>query len=273
MKKLCILLLVPGILAAAGYGWYCFHFPYGYTHCCLKVLGLSLDSYAESHDGRFPTGESCPEASLSLISRGDLGVGPETLCEKTIPAERARRVLDRGDFLGPDTCDWHYVEGLTLADDPQIAILWDKVGLGHFGERLSGGGHSIWRLGGREEVVSEAEWPEFLKEQAQLMTARTEAAKKGLPALTGKVRLPTGNVVDHFDAPFILSTSEHSGMRSGSSSGPVLTPEVLRWWRLDDGEMEISLTLNNRESKPVSVRVMHGKTTPDSIILDFPDDR
>jgi hypothetical protein len=163
MKKLCILLLVPGILAATGYWWCRFNYPYGRTHCCLKLLGLALDSYAESHDGHFPTGGNCPEASLSLISREDLGIGPEVLCGKTISAEKARRVLDRGALLGPDTCDWHYVEGLTLADDPRIALLWDKVGLGHFGERLSGGGHSIWRLVGGEEVISEADWPEFLK--------------------------------------------------------------------------------------------------------------
>ena len=186
MKKLCILFLVPAILAATGYGWYCFSFPYGYTHCCLKQLGMALDSYAESHQGRFPAGESCPEASLSLISREHLGIGPEVLCGKTIPAERARRVLDRGDLLGPDTCDWHYVEGLTLADDPRIAILWDKIGLGHFGERLSGGGHSIWRLRDGEEVVSDADWPQFLKEQSQLIAARTESAKKGVPAPDGK---------------------------------------------------------------------------------------
>ena len=45
------------------------------------------------------------------------------------------------------------------------------------------------------------DWPQFLKEQSQLIAARTESAKKGVPALTGKVRLPTGDVVDHLDAP------------------------------------------------------------------------
>jgi len=49
---------------------------------------------------------------------------------KTVPIEVAQAALARYGKLGPDSCGWHYVEGLTEADDPEIAILWDKVGLG-----------------------------------------------------------------------------------------------------------------------------------------------
>ena len=129
---------------------------------------------------------------MSLLYRKPYDVGAYVLSGKTKSAEEAEKILERGEPLGPDTCDWHYVEGLTVYDDPRLALVWDKVGLGHNGERLPNGGHTILRVDHfhGEEVIPASEWSKFLEEQEQLMAARTEAAKKGLPALTAKVRLP-----------------------------------------------------------------------------------
>lgn len=272
MKKLILIIVIPVLLYSGGYGIYRYFFPYGYRHCCLKVLGLSLIGYAERHHGRFPSGAGCPEASLSLLSRDNCGVGAETLSGKTVPEEVAKRVLDRGELLGPDTCDWHYVEGLTLADDPQLALVWDKIGLGHDGQRLDCGGHSVFRLSGHEEVVTEAEWPGFLREQDELLAKRSEAAKKGLPILTATIRLPSGQVADHFDGAFTLEQRFRHGLfshGSGLSSGERLTAEALRWWQLSDGTIEYTLTLNNWKSKPVEVSVSGGKAAPDSIVFEM----
>ena len=205
MKRIALAVALPMLIVGFGYGVYRYHYPYGYKHCCLKILGMSLISYAEAHGGRFPSGAGCPEASLGLLNRWDAHIGAETLCGKTVPEETTKQVLDRGELLGPESCDWHYVEGLTLADDPRIALVWDKVGLGHDGQRLEYGGHSVFRLGCHEEVVSESEWPDFLKEQQQLLAARSEGAKKGQPILVAKIRLPSGALVDHFDAHYTLS--------------------------------------------------------------------
>jgi len=147
-------------------------YPYGWSHCCLKGLGLALLQYAEKHDGHFPAGAGSPEASLSLLYREDYGVGAELLRGKTVPVEKVRSILERGELLGPDTCGWHYVEGLTMSDDPELALVWDKVGLGHNGQDLHGG-HSVWFLHGPEEVIPASEWPGFLKRQEELMAART----------------------------------------------------------------------------------------------------
>ena len=107
MKKLFIVFLILGVLVmlivAGMYGCYRYQYPYGCTHCCLKGLGLALRQYAEEHHGRFPAGAECPEASLSLLCRGDYGIGAETLCGKTVPIETARSVLERGDLLGFET--------------------------------------------------------------------------------------------------------------------------------------------------------------------------
>jgi hypothetical protein len=234
---------------------------------------MALLNYANANDDRFPTGGGCPEASLSLLYRGHYA-DAEVLSGKTKSTEAAKEILERGELLGPDTCDWHYVEGLTLADDDRLALVWDKVGLGHDGQRLSGGGHSICRLLGEDEKIPGSEWPQFVDEQERLMAARTEAAKKGLPALTAKVRLPTGEAIDDFDAPFSLEQSyiDSSGRRESRSpiTGSKLNVWALRWRRLsNDGDWTFRLTLNGWKSKPVTVQVSQGRAIPDSIIFEM----
>jgi hypothetical protein len=64
-----------------------------------------------------------------------------------------------------------------------LAVVWDKIGLGHNGQRLPSGGHSVLVIGGSESVISEAEWPAFLADQAQRHAAlvqwrRDEAERK-----------------------------------------------------------------------------------------------
>lgn len=275
LKRVLIGLTVIAVLIAGLYGagriWFRYQYPYGFTHCCLKGLGLALLNYAQLHDGHFPTGGSCPEASLSLLYRGDFGIEGHTLCGKTKSPEVAQAILKRGELLGPDTCDWHYVDGLTLNDDYRLAIVWDKVGLDHNGGRLPHGGHSVCRLDCSEEVVPAAEWPQFLEEQKRLMAARTESAKSGLPVLTAKVRLPSGEVVDHYDGSYSLNEG-YKGMSAssnGSSSGGKLAASVLRWRKLQDGAYTYGLSINGWESKPVEVNVLNGVAIPSSILFEM----
>jgi hypothetical protein len=264
-----VLLLAIAALIGGGYGWYRYNYPYGAKHACLKCLGASLLMYADRHGSRFPSGGGCPEASLSLLYRA-VNESPYVLSGKTKSAEAAEQILKRGELLGPDTCDWHYVEGLTQCDDPRLALVWDKVGLGHNGERLAGGGHTILRVGSLgEEVIPESEWSAFLEEQERLMAARTDAAKKGLPELTAKIRLPSGEIVDHFDGPYTLSesfTSANGNSGSGSGSSSQLTASLLRWNRLtDDCTTTYTLSFNGMTSKRVVIKTSQGKAKPDSI--------
>ena len=134
------------------------------------------------------------------------------------------------------------------------------------------------RLDGSEEVISESEWPAFLKEQTRLRSARTEAAKKGLPALTATIRLPSGEVVDHYPAAYTLDVDEFCTSESGShssggrSSGPKLDASALRRYRLqDDITYEFVLSFNGWESNPVEVRVSQGKATPEAVVFEMGD--
>ena len=174
-----IVLTVLAALVGAMYGWYRYTFPYGWSHCCLKGLGLSLLDYAQAHDGHFPAGGGCPEASLSLLYQWDHDREGHILCGKTKSPEVANEILRRGDLLGPDTCDWHYVEGLTLCDDhtacPRLGQGWPGPQRREVAKRRSFGVAELYS----EEVIPESKWPQFLEEQERLMAARTEAAKRG----------------------------------------------------------------------------------------------
>jgi len=134
---------------------------------------MALLQYANTRKGIFPAGENTPEASLSLLYRSNLrGVTANLLRGKTVPESTVQQILDSGRLLGPKTCGWYYVEGLTLADDPRLAIFWDKAGLGHNGQRLPQGGHTVFFVGGYHEFVPEREWEAFLDKQRKLHAAR-----------------------------------------------------------------------------------------------------
>lgn len=170
LPALAILLLIAAITGVSAYNSMP-SYPYGRSHCCSKALTIALLEYAEAHGGKYPTGEATPEASLSLLYREKLAT-PNLLRGKIVPLETVEAVLSRGELLGPDTCGWHYVEGLSRRDDSRIAIVWDKVGLGHNGEALRGGGHTVLFVNLDERVIPEAEWPAFLAEQERLLAAR-----------------------------------------------------------------------------------------------------
>ena len=126
---------------------------------------MSLITYADANGGRFPSGGSTPEASLSLLYPTYLDAS--VLRGKTVPEDVAAQLLKSGQPLTADTCGWQYVDGLTLpkSGSRRIAIFWDKVGLGHNGERLPHGGHSVTFMDGRGQVICEADWPRFIAEQ------------------------------------------------------------------------------------------------------------
>ena len=150
-------------------------FPYGWSHCCDLILAQALQQYADNHNGAFPTGGPTPEASLSLLYSNVDWVTPDLLRGRTVSEAVVKETLKRDGRLGPDSCGWHYVEGLRVDDDPGLAIFWDKIGLGHNGQRLSHPGHTALFVGGDRRFIPESDWQTFLSEQARLLQQRTNA--------------------------------------------------------------------------------------------------
>lgn len=176
-KKLGIAVAVIASIIAGLYGFYRYEFPYGNDHRCDIQLYSALRFYAEKHNGAFPSGETTPEASLSLINTlDDWSVCGYLLRRRDVPEELVNEKLKRGELLGPETCGWNYVEGLRRDSNRELALFWDKEGLSEIGMRLSGGGHWVTFVDGYSRHITESQWDEFLETQKQLLTH--EMAKK-----------------------------------------------------------------------------------------------
>lgn len=150
-----------------GKAWHDYQFPYGHTHHCDKMISFALLRYAEQHEGWFPKGEKSAEASLSLLYQDEPGLTC-ALPGKTVPESVVKERLESGKLLTPETCGWHYVPGLHLNDDPQLALFWDKAGLGHNGQRLSRGGHFVCFRTGLIEYIPGDRWEQFIADQEKL---------------------------------------------------------------------------------------------------------
>ena len=178
--KLAILTTIIAAPFILGYAWWRQHFPYGWSHCCDLQLSQGLHEYARTHGGAFPAGEATPEASLSLLYREEAEWGgplanANLLRGKTVPESVVKEIFERGELLTPETCGWHYVEGLRADDDPCLALFWDKAGLDHNGGRLDAGGHVVLFVKGECKYIPKAKWDDFLKEQGKLLAERKTA--------------------------------------------------------------------------------------------------
>jgi hypothetical protein len=286
-----LIVLSGGFMLATAFVSYHWKFPYGMHHRCILILSGALQAYADDHNGVFPSGGSSPEASLSLLQSGGYA-NAELLAGKTASASAANRILSKGGSLGADSCSWHYVEGLTTNDDTRLAILWDKVGLGHDGQRLRQGGHEVIFIGGDRRFIAGKDWALFIQAQNELLAERAVIARRGSPVLTGEIDFGRGAWQNFFASPYTLwsKTLEnydknqyvYSTMTSPSTNagylvertGSVLMPSALTWFPDDvpqAGAVEFTLIFTNLRSWPVVVEFRNGKPDQASILFQMSD--
>lgn len=262
MSKLWIWIWATvGLLAAGAWAYYKATFPYGHSHCCILGMSGALQNFAEDNGGRYPAGQASPEASLSLLYRSNY-INAYTLRGMTLPEQDVQRILQGGKLLGPESCGWHYVPGLTKADDPGLALLWCKQPLGHNGQRTKDGGRQVVFIGNGVEWISGDKWPAFLQEQQELLKHRSERAVGGAPLVRGILELPDGSRVDRIDACCTVREESQGpdSSRSGTSSGTGLSQSDLVWYQapLQNGYVTRTLSYSNLISDPVTVRFTNG---------------
>jgi hypothetical protein len=254
-------LAAVGLLMTCGAIYYNARFPYGQSHCCIIQMSSALEQYAEENGGKYPTGGETPEASLSLLYKSNY-IDAYVLRGMTVPERNVRSILDAGGVLGPDSCGWHYVTGLTRADGPGLALLWCKVALGHNGNRPRDGGRQVVFVGRGVEWVSGNRWRAFLNDQKALMERRSTRAVSGMPLVTGSIQLPDGNRLGRFDGPCTIreETKGPDSSGHGTSSGGGCD---LRWYQppIQDGAVTRTLSFSNLVSDPVTITFKSG--TPD----------
>jgi uncharacterized protein YvpB len=169
---------------------------------------LALDFYANTHGGQYPGGQSSSEGSLSLLYKEGL-LDADTLRGKSVQEETLRRVLASGALLGPETCGWHYVQGLTKSDNNHIAVLWDKVGLGHYGERNRHASREVAMVDGSIKWISGNEWQAFEAEQARLLKERSNSEAKSATSFVADVSSPSRHPMDNSESTVLLNVGFH----------------------------------------------------------------
>jgi hypothetical protein len=279
-KRLSIVMIILGIIGvlaiAIGIS-YKTTYPYGWSHCCIDVMMFSLEQYAEEHGGHYPTGEISPEASLSLLCRSNY-LDAYTIRGMTVSEKVVQTIFEKGRLLGPDTCGWHYTDGLTRADDQRIALLYCKEPLGHNGQKTKDGGRQVVFVGGNIEWISGDKWPSFLQEQSDLMAKRSDSAKSGRPLVDATIELSDGRQMESIDGVSYTMREKESGndnsSGNGTSSGGSLSRDAIVWFNTPlnadfSGRITRTLSFSNLVSSPVTVDFTNGVPDKTNVVFQM----
>lgn len=142
---------------------------WGHAHC-IKQAGFSLRMYANDHGGRFPSHTNGYGDALLLVEGAWLpsftGPGYDTAV--------LERALLTGEDVDEGQCGRVYVQGLSVSQSPEIALLFDKLpNPGDHRKRLSRVlapmVREVWLLEGSMRVVPESEWADFARRQVELL--------------------------------------------------------------------------------------------------------
>jgi hypothetical protein len=113
-------------------------------------------------------------------------VDAEALCSERVNTANATKLLDGGQPLTEWECRWVYVPGLTLNDDPELAVAWDKstkrgpMSGVPFDDPVI---RVAWSFKKKESDSS------FNARQQTLLAARDDLAKSGEPVLVDTVTI------------------------------------------------------------------------------------
>jgi len=143
---------------------------FGHAHC-WKIAEGYLEQYAQEHGGRFPFHTNGYGDAVLLISDVWLGCfsGPGY---DTKAWEQAQRT---GGNVPQDQCGRVYVQGLSITNDLEINILFDKIPSPgdhrHFLSRIGARPvREVVKVGG-VEILPESGWPAVARRQIELLVA------------------------------------------------------------------------------------------------------
>ena len=164
---------------------------FSHAHCMVQV-GLSFRMYAQDHGGTLPFHTNGYGDAL-VILMAEYGDHPSTLTGPGYDPAVFMQALTNHYDVPEAECGRVYVQGLNQPNNPDIAIFFDTLPTPggdhcHLLKRLSSPlGRELWTLGGDSKFIKENGWPEFAKNQIDLLvregfdkeTAAKFYAKKG----------------------------------------------------------------------------------------------
>lgn len=166
-----VLLIGGSVLAALAY-W---SLAVIHQHCLTQAL-WALQAYADNHDGKLPfSSKGFGDALLllpqeGLISSNSVLVAPGGNTKVFDDALSELRDVDENQ------CTRIYVQGLTNQDSGRIAVLFDRHPSRGGDHHRSPWGTFVREVGfvdGTMSVISEADWPNFARQQMKLLADHT----------------------------------------------------------------------------------------------------
>ena len=171
------LLLVVVVL---GFIWFR-HLGKVHQHC-IKVTGTAFRSYSMEHGGVFPFHTNGFGDALLLLVRDQHLPGVAWICGPDDDGTVLSNALLRGLDVQEERCSRVYVQGLSETNDPMICILFDRRSVPG-GDHFYGRGRPIREvcmLDGSMQTISDERWPEFSRQQVELLVAVGWTREKAL---------------------------------------------------------------------------------------------
>ena len=139
---------------------------------CIKMAGTYLSGYADAHHGEYPSHANGFGDALALMA-ADIGYtsGAMVLVGVDDDASLLMAAATNHTHLPEEKCTRIYVQGMTEASNPQIAILFDRYAV-KGGDHRRGNGPYLREVLFVHDGVREIElknWPAFASNQVELL--------------------------------------------------------------------------------------------------------
>lgn len=151
--------------------WYISH--YVHQHC-IKQTGSMFSIYKSEHFGQLPfSTNGFGDALLQLVPT-NYSFEVMMICGPGDDGHVFREAITNHSIVPEEKCSRVYIQGLCETNDPQICILFDR-------NSCPGGDHFRWPWGHRVrevcmldgwmQVIPDEKWPEFSRNQVELLVA------------------------------------------------------------------------------------------------------
>jgi len=137
---------------------------------CIKQVWFSLDRYAAANAGLFPFHTNGFGDALAVWAKFDSLV-TSSLVGVDDDAAWLAAATTNGVNVDENICTRIYVQGLSLTNNPDIAVLFDRYAV-KGGDHGRGSGpylREVAPIGGGMLTVTLAEWPAFASNQVELL--------------------------------------------------------------------------------------------------------
>lgn len=176
---------------------------YDHSHC-IKIIGLTFNTYANDNAGKFPVHTNGYGDAL-LLMMADVG-SPKMLtgpCYSEAVFEKASR--EKSDVPEAE-CGRVYVQGLAEDANPEIVLLFDKQpthGGDHYhgwGKLSAALGREVWTVGSGHKFVLESEWLDAARKQIELLVAAGIPRDRAVALYTEKPKYTPGLTAEQLAA-------------------------------------------------------------------------